>query len=152
MTNTQPNAPASLPVENAQSAKAKLAARDNAIRASGIGEGRKLERAQAAAEMAATLANHAAHVEGVRKAQADELQRHKVLIGKAARSHGRIEGIFAGALLVAILCAGVFFMLKDVVILNTATQRVSYPRPPELVDTYTPEPYTRNPREPANAN
>lgn len=116
----------------------------------------RMVRAEANAEHEAAMANaaarHTGQIAGMSEAHGAELGRYKTLVGKAAKREGLVIGIFAGSALVTMLVLGVFLLLKDVVILNTATQRVNYPRPPAIEDSYTTPNYPRSPREPRDAS
>lgn len=115
----------------------------------------RMVRAEANAEHEAAMANaaarHTGQIAGMSEAHGAELGRYKTLVGKAALEQGRIQGVWIGAGMVAAIVIGVFLLLKDVVILNTATQRVNYPRPPAIEDSYAAPNYPRSPREPRDA-
>tara|TARA_R110000868_G_scaffold330755_1_gene591727 strand:+ start:998 stop:1432 length:435 start_codon:yes stop_codon:yes gene_type:complete len=93
-----------------------------------------------------------AKIEGLKLAQTEELNRVGKLVSRAAHRDGVLQGTVLGSLLVALLCFGAWIILKETVLLNTATQRVNYPNPPTITDTYDGAvTYERNPREPRDA-
>lgn len=125
---------------------------DNGRIAAGIREGRRRERADEAQAKAKREGEHAGQLAGVKSAHIDELNRSARIIAKAAHRDGMLQGTVLGALLVALLCFGAWVILKETVLLNTATQRVNYPNPPVLQDNYDGAvTYERNPREPRDA-
>jgi hypothetical protein len=128
--------PAVMPLAAAELARQKLAQRDNAIRAAAIKAGREAERKDQAAELARIQGQHAGQLEGQAKAHEAEIKRVGKLIGKAAFREGGILGVVFGMGISAALIAGTYWIMKDAVILNTATQRVNYPTPPSLSESY----------------
>lgn len=93
-----------------------------------------------------------AKIEGLKLAQTEELNRVGKIVSRAAHRDGMLQGIIGGMLLAIGIALVTFMILKDVVILNTGTQRVNYPNPPALTDTYDGAvTYERNPREPRDA-
>lgn len=116
--------------------------------AAAVREGRRRERADQLEANAKREGQHAGQIEGINQAHAGELTRAHTLIGKAAHRDGLFHGVLIGSALVVALALGAFVILKETVILNTATQRVNYPNPPVLVDQYQEPDYERHPREP----
>lgn len=92
-------------------------------------------------------------IAGLKLAQTEELNRVGKIVSRAAHRDGMLQGIIGGMLLAIGIALVTFMILKDVVILNTGTQRVNYPNPPALTDQYDGAvTYERNPREPGDAN
>lgn len=88
----------------------------------------------------------------VKQAHKEELDRLARTIGKAQHREGVLQGIVLGMAAAIGLALVTFMILKDVVILNTGTQRVNYPNPPAIEDQYDGAvTYERNPREPQDA-
>jgi uncharacterized membrane protein YciS (DUF1049 family) len=142
--------PAVTPLAAAELARQKLAQRDNAIRAAAIRQGREAERKELEAERARLEGQHAGQLEGVTKAHEAELKRVGKLIGKAAFREGGLLGMVFGMGLAASIIAGTYWIVKDAVILNTATQRVNHSleagQVPSLSDSYrNAEPPTGEP-------
>lgn len=122
------------------------------IAASAIREGRRREKAEQAADRARLEGEHAGQLAGARQAHEQELARHGKLVGKAAHREGFLVGTLCGMIAIAVAIGGTWMVVKDAVILNTATQRVNYPQPPTLTDQYLEQPsYERGAREPGNA-
>ena len=95
---------------------------------------------------------HTALVTGLKLAQTEELNRVGKIVSRAAHRDGMLQGIIGGMLMAIGVALVTFMILKDVVILNTGTQRVNYPHPPTITDTYDGAvTYERNPREPRDA-
>ena len=124
-----------------EQARERLSQRDNIMRAGGIKTGRELQRKEQAAERARLVDWHAGQLAGVTKAHEDELKRHGKLIAKAAFREGGLLGLVLGMGLAASLIAATYWIMKDAVILNTATQRVNHSLEagsvPSLNDSYT---------------
>ena len=121
----------------------------DATRAGYIREGVSREKARTAATMTNAV-NAAANV--LKSAHANELDRLVRIVGKAAHRDGVLLGLVSGMALAVALAFATWFVLKEVVITNTATQRVNYPNPPTLQEPESNTNYPRiNPREPANA-
>lgn len=119
--------------------------------AAGIREGIKRQKARDATANAKRDGEHKGQIEGVKLAHIDELNRSARIIAKGAHRDGMLQGTVLGAFLVALLCFGAWVILKETVLLNTATQRVNYPNPPVLQDNYDGAvTYERNPREPGD--
>jgi hypothetical protein len=115
-----------------------------------IAEGRQRERADLAPTVAKLVEQTTTEI---KKLHTAELDRSVRMIAKGAHRDGVLQGTVLGALLVALLCFGAWIILKETVLLNTATQRVNYPNPPALTDTYDGAvTYERNPREPQDAH
>jgi hypothetical protein len=132
-------------------ARQKQAERENGIRAAAAKKAREEERQALQAELTRLEGQHQGQIEGINQAHADELTRAHTLIGKAAHRDGLFHGVLIGSALVVALALGAFVILKETVILNTATQRVNYPNPPVLVDQYQEPEYDRDRREPGDA-
>ena len=134
-------APANATPEEAT--KARLAA---AMR-----EGVKREKARSLDTITKTAA---IALQPVKEAHAQELDRLARTLGKAAHRDGLLQGIFTGIAVAVVLVTGVWlFLLKDIVMTNTAMQRINYARPPILENEHTGDTdYERvNPREPPSA-
>lgn len=124
-----------------------------AIRAQAFGEGRRAERNEIAAERKAEAATHTGQIDGIKAAHIDELNRSGKIVAKAAHRDGVLHGILLGGAMIAATIAATWFIVTQVVMLNTATQRVNYPNPPELTVPESNQSYPRiNPREPGDAN
>lgn len=133
-------------------ARAKQQQREAGIRAQAFGEGRKAERADILKAAGAQTLEDLSMLAALKEQHATEFDKAIRLHDKAARRDGLMWGIIIGSALVAMLALGAFAILKETVILNTATQRVNYPQPPAI--QYEPNSntdYERNPREPASA-
>lgn len=118
--------------------------------ARGIREGKR--RAQE--DLAKTINAVAQASASTLKATHDqEINRLASTVSKAAHRDGMLWGILVGMACAIGLAFATWFILREVVITNTATQRVNYPNPPTLQDNSEPVPYERvNPREPGTAN
>lgn len=95
--------------------------------------------------------DHDLRLEGVKLAHVDELNRSGKIVAKAAHRDGVLHGIVMGGAMIAATIGLTWVVVTQVVMLNTATQRVNYPNPPTLQEPLQNEHYQRvNPREPGN--
>lgn len=132
-------------------ARAKQQQREAGIRAQAYGEGRKAERSDIFKAAGAKTLEDLSMLSKVTEQHKAEMERHTRTVGKAAHRDGLFHGVLIGSALVVTLALGAFVILKETVILNTATQRVNYPNPPVLVDQYQEPEYARDRREPGYA-
>lgn len=123
----------------------------NGIKAAAVKAGRTLERKAIFESVGvATLEDLRLlpkMIEELKQQHAAHMRAH----GKATHRDGLFVGIFLGALLIASAVSGAYWLVKDQVYLNTATQRVNYPLPPELRDPGTESDYQRARNEPGDA-
>ncbi len=131
-------------------AKQRQTERENGIRAAAAKKAREEERTALATDRARLQGQHEGEIAGIKQAHAEETQRVGKIITKAAHRDGLFQGVVIGAALVAMLALGAFTLIRESVILNTATQRVNYPQPPTLQDNYQEPEYERHPREPGS--
>jgi hypothetical protein len=117
----------------------------------GITEGRLRERADQEALAKETAIRHAGAIEGMKQAQEAELSRSAKIVSRAAHRDGMLQGLVAGMLCAIGLAFATWAVMKQVVVFNTATQRVNYPNPPTLQVPESNLEYERAAREPGDA-
>ncbi len=122
-----------------------------AIYAEGIREGRRRERKEQEAEASHVAASHVAHVKGLKEAHETEFARNAKTISRGAHRDGVLQGVALGMAAAIGLSIVTWYVMKDVVVFNTATQRVNYPAPPVITEPIAPQAYERGRREPASA-
>lgn len=121
--------------------------------AAGIREGRRREKEAQAVALAKREGEVTGTLAGIKNAHLDELNRSGKIISRAAHRDGVLQGMVMGLATALILGYGTWIVLREIVITNVSTQRVSMPNDgiPELTDRERPVTYERNPREPADA-
>lgn len=93
----------------------------------------------------------ALQIQGIKNAHLDELNRSGVVLRRLGHRMGLLHGIAVGMMCAVAIAFSTWLVMKQVVIFNTATQRVNYPNPPELQVPESNLSYERSPREPADA-
>lgn len=93
----------------------------------------------------------ALQIQGIKNAHVDELNRSGAVLRRLGHRMGLLHGIAIGMMAAAAFVFGTWLVMKQVVIFNTATQRVNYPNPPELTVPESQLRYERDRREPADA-
>lgn len=132
-------------------AGADATAKATAVKAAAIREGIRRQKQRDAAERKAEAAAHQANVEGVKSAHIDELNRSGRIVARAAHRDGVLQGALLGMICAVGLAFATWVVMREVVITNTATQRVNYPNPPQITEPQATLEYERNRREPADA-
>ena len=110
-------------------------------------EGRRLQKHEQDKATAA-LTNE---IKGIKSAHIEELNRSGMVLRRLGHRMGLLHGIAVGMMCAVAIAFSTWLVMKQVVIFNTATQRVNYPNPPEMQVPESNLSYERSPREPADA-
>jgi hypothetical protein len=113
--------------------------------------GRQDREAEILAEAGVKAVSDLTLLPALKAAHEADLMRNAKAIGRAAHRDGVLQGVVAGMALAVGLAFVTWYVLRDVVIFNTAQARVELAAPPSLADQYDPETYAPGRREPASA-